>query len=52
MFDKRAVALSAAKFPRFHISRTGGKTLPPKKLNSLKFNGIFLIFNFVALVAD
>ena len=29
MFDNRAVAQCAAKFPRFHVSRTGGETLPP-----------------------
>ena len=31
MFDNRAVAQCAAKFPRFHVSRTGGETLPPQK---------------------
>ena len=40
MFDNRAVAQCAAKFPRFHVSRTGGETLPPRKLKLLKYNGI------------
>ena len=42
MFDNRAVAQCAAKFPRFHVSRTGGETLPPpRKLKLLKYNGIY-----------
>ena len=41
MFDNRAVAQCAAKFPRFHVSRTGGETLPsPRKLKLLKYNCI------------